>query len=216
MATILFDFDSTLISEESLDAILSHNADQAMREALKATTAQGMGGEIPFHVSLQRRLQLVVPRKRDVAEYGKGAIKLLTPGMEPLIAELRDRDHDVWIVSGGLMEAIMPTAEFLGLDESHVRAVQLLWDADGLFAGIDPADPFSTSKIAGARIVASNWKAPVVGIGDGMTDFELYKEGLVEYFIAFVQHARRPALIDVTPHVANDVKELKALLEVLV
>ncbi len=217
MATVVFDFDSTLIDCESLEEILALRLAERpeLEHELRAITALGMEGAISFSDSLSRRLALAAPTLAEVADFGRGAIDRLTPGMAELVHALRERGVAVKIVSGGLREAILPVAQFLGLDSVDIGAVTLNFAPDGSFVGIDPNDPFSISKSLGARALASDWTHPRIAVGDGMTDLRLQTDGLVDHFIAYTQWARRPAVVASGAPEAADIATLNRLIQEL-
>ena len=215
MSTVIFDFDSTLITLESLEEIL---ADQCRKQPglearIREITDLGMAGSIDFQQSLSRRLQLASPTLADVCAFGQRGIQLLTPGMRDLVSWLLDRGADVRIVSGGLREAIVPVALDLGIAADHVHAVSLLWDESGSFAGIDPDDPFSRSKSEGVSAWIKKTPTPRIAVGDGMTDYYLLRDGLVDHFVAFTENVRREAVTAVSKLEARDVASLRQLLE---
>ncbi len=217
MATVVFDFDSTLIDCESLEEILAVRLRERpeLEQELRAITALGMEGALSFRESLARRLALAAPTLAEVKAFGLHAIARLTPGMAGLIADLRGRGVAVAIISGGLREAIVPCAHFLGLDDAAVGAVRLRFADDGSFLGIDPDDPFSLSKSLGASALSASWSRPRIAVGDGMTDLNLQRDGLVDHFIAFTQWARRaPVLASGAPEAA-DVATLTELIQEL-
>ncbi|MDJ0837298.1 MAG: HAD-IB family phosphatase [Acidobacteriota bacterium] len=215
MATVVFDFDSTLITLESLEEILAPKiaAQPGLIDRISEITNLGMEGKLSFSESLERRLALAAPTREDVTSFGERAVKLLTPGMETLIKGLSARGISVRVVSGGLREAIVPTALYLGLDADSVHAVSLLWDDDGAFAGIDPDDLFSQSKIAGVTPLLDEWSAPRIVVGDGMTDYHLFRDGLADHFFAFTGNIEREAVVATGEPVARDVSMLTQLLE---
>lgn len=215
MSTVIFDFDSTLIQCESLEEILAPKlTDPTIDAAIRDITRQGMEGSITFTQSLAKRLALASPTLYDVTNFGERATRLLSVGMEPLIRKLLERNVQVMIISGGLREAILPVAQFLGIDPEHVHAVRLQWHGDGTFAGIDENDPFSISKVMGAKTLADSWPRPRIAVGDGMTDYHLFQHGLVEHFICYTEHARRePVLSQQGVIEANGALALSKILE---
>ena len=75
MGCVIFDFDSTLISVESLDEILSSKvqSNQELTSRLRSITDRGMSGDLPFSESLRLRLELVRPVLEDVRAFGNRA-----------------------------------------------------------------------------------------------------------------------------------------------
>ena len=97
---------------------------------------------------------------------------------------------------------------------NHVHAAQLHWDADGHFAGINHDEPFSHSKKLGAEQIASHWQQqPVIMIGDGMSDYEIFACGLAQHFIAYSEHAARPAVNQVATEKAHSPAKLLDVLQ---
>lgn len=217
MGTVVFDFDSTLIQCESLEEILAPKcaAQPGLEDQIRAITAEGMEGKITFQESLAKRLALAAPSRQEVVSFGESAKNLLTPGIEDLVKDLRAKGHSVRIISGGLREAIVPVALYLGLDADDVGAVSLSFDDNGQFVGIDENDLYSDSKLAGARPICATWPKTVVAVGDGMTDYHLYQYGLVDHFIAYTQWVRREPVLAMNVPEAQGVGALSKLLEEL-
>ena len=186
---VLFDFDSTLIDCESLDEILADLLAGRPAEAarVRALTDDGMEGRISYSESLRRRLAIAQPTRGQVEAFGERAVRHLTPGMRELIGNL---EGEAWIVSGGLTEALLPTAQHLGIEPERVLGTNLRWAADGSLAGIDPLE-----KPARVAQAAENWGRPRVSVGDGMSDYALYERGIVDRFLAFTLHRRRAAVV---------------------
>ncbi len=216
--TVIFDFDSTLITAESLELLLAPPlANHPEKQALLAEiTQQGMDGTISFAESLQQRLQIAAPTQQSIDQLAKTITQYLTPGMPALIKTLQDQGMDIWIISGGLRELILPVGLALNIAAAQIHGVQLRFGNHGQFIGIDQHDPFSHSKVDGARPLSKKWQSAGVMIGDGMTDYHVYQAGLADHFIAFTQHARRTAVLS-QPGVieANSVTQLLAVLSAL-
>lgn len=217
MATVVFDFDSTLIDCESLEEILAPKcaARPELDAQIRAITTQGMEGLLSFQDSLSRRLALASPTREEVCAFGERALVHLTPGIAALVAELRAQSVEIKIISGGLREAILPVALHLGLTAADVGAVSLSFAEDGRFLGIDPHDRYSHSKQLGAAEASKTWSRPRIGVGDGMTDFHLFQHGLVDHFIAYTQWARRQAVVATGSAEASQVETLKTMIQEL-
>ena len=215
MCTIFFDFDSTLISCESLEEIIKTKLGNESKtiEKISKITQMGMDGQISFIESLQRRLEYISLSKSDVVRFGRQAEKYITVGMQELIQDLHKKNVDIHIVSGGFKEAIFPVAEVLNISPDNIHAVQLIWDSQGNFKEIDDDDKYSQSKVEGIKFISKNWPKPKIAIGDGSTDLALFEHGLVDHFILFTQHVLRSELMNRSANVAGKVKELVKLLE---
>lgn len=210
MATVIFDFDSTIVSCEGLECLLSNKLDKDPQKqgVLHAVTRQGLDGEISFADSLKRRLQLAAPTKEEVVEHGSFLEGMVTPGMKELVARLHQLGVDVWIASGGIQETLYPVANALGIPSSQVLGVRLLWEDDGRLKGISPSCLFSQSKWQGLKPYADKWSRPVIMVGDSVSDYTLYEKGTVDDFILFTQNYRCEKLIDVAGYLAINTAEL--------
>ncbi|MFQ5729860.1 MAG: HAD-IB family phosphatase [Waddliaceae bacterium] len=215
MPTVIFDFDSTIISCESLEKILEKKLahQPEVLDRIKQITEEGIRGEIPFSESLDQRLKLAAPTRKDAIAFGEEAIKWLTPGVETLISDLKRERVDIWMISGGIQESLEAIGEKLGISGSQVQGVKLLWDAKGNFSGIDEADPFSRSKFAGVQKLARNWNSPTIGIGDSMSDYHLYEKGAVSHFILFTQHFRCQEVLEKGALEAKDISQLRRFIK---
>jgi phosphoserine phosphatase len=210
MATCIFDFDSTLITCESTEKILEKNygEDTLLMEKISAITCEGMEGKKDFFTSLNERLALAKPHYESVCAFAEEAVSLLTPGVEELIASLRRKGCEVWIVSGAIRDVLLPTAQYLGIPLDRVCGVRVLWDEDGIYKSIDGEDPWSFSKAQGADSIYKRWSLPSIAVGDGMTDYALYEKGYVENFIAYTGNARRESVVARAPCEAKDISIL--------
>jgi len=208
--TVVFDFDSTLIDCESLDEILSRvlAGRPEVTAQVRAITDRGMEGLVPFRESVESRLRLARPTLVQVRQFGEEAVAHITAGMAGLVARLRERGDEVWIVTGGLIEAVAPVAHALSIPASRVLATHARWSAAGELEGLARC----TTKVEAAREVAGGWPRPRTGVGDGMTDHALLAAGLVDRFVAFTQHARRAAVVATGAPEARSVPELEYLL----
>ncbi len=215
MGTVVFDFDSTLIKHESLERLLLGKLalQPDLQQKVRAITEEGLRGQIPFQISLSKRLLLAAPSKEDVLHAGTNALDAVTSGMKELINALQTGGVDVWLVSGGIRESLLPVGKFLGIPTAHILGVSLLWNEGGAFKGIDPNDPLSRSKVEGLREKALTWQRPRIAVGDAMSDYKLFEEGVVDHFILYTEHYQCPELLKTGIDKAANTAQLKNILE---
>ncbi|MDT8367776.1 MAG: haloacid dehalogenase-like hydrolase [Longimicrobiales bacterium] len=213
MGTLLLDFDSTLVPVESLELVLAAGVagDRARLREVEALTRLGMEGDLDFRASLEARLAIAPPHRDTAHEVGLRLRDGLTHGAEACVGTLHEVGHVVRIVSGGLREVILPTAERLGIPPGHLHAVGVHWNAAGGFEGLIE-DGFPDSKVEGVRALAERWPRPVVAVGDGATDHALLAAGIADVFVAFTGHIRRAFLDEAD---LTEVTEMDALRELL-
>jgi len=169
---ICFDVDATVIREEGINRLATHNG---CGEQIEAMTVRTMEGDTPFHEALRERLDIIRPSQSDVASLIAQNAKdeLLSPGVADLVRSLHESGRPVFLLSGGFRQIINPFAAQIGVEESHVYANTLLFDEQGDYSGVDPTE--LTSQPSGKARVISMLKEmhgfkKVVMIGDGAND----------------------------------------------
>ncbi len=219
MPTVIFDADSTIFTIETLDElsvpILKNFPDKLAK--IRALTNKGMSGEIGFTESLEQRLEILDLNKNDIAPFAKSLTKYITPGLKELVLYLKNNNIDLWVLSGGLSEIIMPALVDLGFDKNKIHGSGVVFDENGKYLSLASADlyPCNQSKIKALEDKRwyKNWDKPSILIGDGFTDLQIYQAGMVDSFIAYTQHAKRQVVIDSAPYQADNVKDLKTILQ---
>ncbi len=172
---ILFDCDSTLSTIEGIDVL----AEQAgvVDQVVPLTTA-AMEGRLKLEEAYAARLDLIKPDASVIDRLGQQYIDTQVAGAAQAVAALEALGWDVHVVSGGIRQAVLAIARHLGVPEDRVHAVDLLFDADGHYAGFDPASPLARSggKAEVCRRVMAGVDT-VVMVGDGITDLEAAAAG---------------------------------------
>ena len=177
---ICFDCDSTLSKIEGIDELARR---VGMGAEMSKLTDAAMNGELPLEAIYDRRLSLIKPDKASIDWVADLYIAEIVAGVKEVFSTLLAQGKTVHIISGGLRQAILPFATYLGIPEDHVHAVDVYFDAAGAYAGFDQASPLA--KTGGKAIVVAGLKttAPLVMIGDGKTDLEAKQAGA--YVIGF-------------------------------
>jgi len=194
---VCFDVDSTVINVEGIDELAAY---LGCGEAVAQMTANAMGGSQPFHEALAGRLGLMKPtrQKLEAMMSDHPMDQVLTPGISELVKSLQLRKKRVYLVSGGFRQMINPVADVLAVPHSDIYANNLLFAADGGYAGFDEKEP--TSRAGGKAKVVADLKAKhgyttVVMVGDGATDMEARDiPGGADAFIGFGGIATRDAV----------------------
>jgi D-3-phosphoglycerate dehydrogenase / 2-oxoglutarate reductase len=209
---IIIDFDSTFIQVEALDelaeiALVNHPEREARIKAIKDFGLDGMAGKIPFSVSLNSRLKLLNANHAHC---------------EQLIALLHDkvsrsfkRNSDflkrfaanIYIVSSGFKEYILPVVSSFGIEKSQVFANTFRYDAQGNIIGLDTDNPLCQDQ-GKVRVVKDlKLKGLVSMIGDGITDYEVRALGAADTFYAFTENIERSVVVNKADVVLKDFDE---------
>lgn len=197
--TLIFDFDSTLVDFETLEALaelsLADAPDAAERRARVAElTDAAMAGRIDFADALTQRLALLPVTREHVQALAARAPSRLAPSVTRNLETLRRHADRLVIVSGGFREVIAPVADLLGVPADRVLANDLTYDDAGRVTGVRP-NPILQPQGKAAAIRALNLTGPVVMIGDGWTDAEVRLAGAADRFVAFTEIVRRERVV---------------------
>ena len=211
--TLIFDFDSTLVDFETLEALADlalADAPQAeaTRAEIAALTDQAMAGDLAFGEALRRRLALLPLTRDHVQSLAERAPDRLTASVRRNLNFFQQHKGRVVILSGGFREVIAPVAELLGVSPDRVLCNDLIYDADGRVTGVDDANPLSHADGKPAVIHALNLSGRVVMVGDGWNDAEVKLAGAADAFYAFTEVARRPSVIEVADAEAASLDEV--------
>ncbi|MFP5296328.1 MAG: phosphoglycerate dehydrogenase [Alphaproteobacteria bacterium] len=212
-ATFVFDFDSTLVRIESLEALAALALDgaedgAAIRDEVGRLTDAAMAGEIGFGEALRRRLALLPLHRRHVEALAARVADELTPSVQRNLAFFREHPDWIVIVSGGFRDIVAPVAQRLGVAADHVLANDLVYDADGRVTGVDPANPLAEAGGKVRAIAGLALPRPLVMVGDGWTDAEVRHAGAADRFYAFTEIVRRPPVVAAADAEAASIDEL--------
>ena len=171
---ICFDCDSTLSRIEGIDELTRR---AGMGEEMSKLTDLAMNGVVPLEAVYERRLSLIRPDQDSINWLADLYIAEIVEGVKEVFASLLAQDKAVHIVSGGLRQAILPLAEYLGLPESHVHAVDIYFNEDGSYRNYDLNSPLA--RTGGKAVVVGTLKGQcsLVMVGDGKTDMEAKEAG---------------------------------------
>lgn len=208
---VIFDCDSTLSSIEGIDE-LARPCPPEVHQSIADMTNEAMEGRIRLEEVFGRRLELIRPRREAVEELGDLYIKTLLPGAEACIADLQKSGWTCMILSGGILQGILPLAKRLNIDQ--VEAVSLKFDPEGNYVDFDHKCP--TSRSGGKPLFIENLRKTsakrdfIVMVGDGASDLET--KPVVDLFVGFGGVAVRQKVRAEAHHFIITLAELPPLL----
>ena len=135
--TLILDFDSTIVAAEGLDEIAKLAlADDAEREAkvliIEGITRDGMDGRIGIDESLRRRLSMLRITRAHVEAVVKLLKKQIAPSFRRQKAAIRRNAANIYVVSSGFRDYVVPVCAELGIAADHVVANDFEWSRDGV------------------------------------------------------------------------------------
>jgi phosphoserine phosphatase len=180
-AAVCFDCDSTLSKLEGIDELARRAG--CLSEISELTNA-AMDGRITLDEVYAKRMERVRPDRAALAWLAQRYREEVVEGGANTIATLHHSGVAVYVVSGGLFEAVAPFAQSLGIEQSHVYAVPVHVDARGAYQGFDASSPLTRNdgKAVLCREIASRHGA-VAMVGDGVTDLVARNGGA--YIVGF-------------------------------
>jgi phosphoserine phosphatase len=207
-SSVVFDVDSTLSNVEGIDWLAALRGAE-VEEWSAALTAKAMAGGIPIEAVYSERMAVVRPTRAEIEELGKVYLEFIASGARETIAELRDHDIELIMVSGGLREAILPLATQLGIPEQKVHAVSVFFSANGDYAGFDERSLFTQQTGKRMAVEKMGLPGPVLAVGDGMTDAEM--RSVVNGFAAFTGFKHRAQVVELADYVIESFEQLRNL-----
>ena len=195
---VCFDVDCTITKQDAIDDLGEF---LGKGEACRKFTEAVRDGTMDVEDALERRLEIMEPTVDKLTAYieSNPAEKRLVPGVKELIEELQARGVQIYLVSSGFRELILPIADLLKIPRENIFANRFAYaasedDPKATFPKIrvksyDPEEP--TSRKGGKpeairRIRAMHGVQTVVMVGDGITDLEAVEEtGGADLFIGY-------------------------------
>jgi phosphoserine phosphatase len=182
---VFFDCDSTLSSIEGIDELARH---KGRFDEVKRLTSAAMDGEVHLQNVYDRRLELLSPTRAEIRELERHYRQTLVPDAAEVIRALQAAGREVFIVSGGLLEAVQPFGEWLGVPPQHIQAVDIRynslsgqwWDYQqdrwGTRPDVEYLDPADTpliethGKIQVIQELRVGCSGQAMLVGDGVSD----------------------------------------------
>jgi phosphoserine phosphatase len=207
---IFFDCDSTLTTVEGIDA-LAETMGKGWR--VSVLTDAAMRGEIELEEVYAKRLRTLKPTRGQITAIRQIYKQNTVADAAAVITALQSLGHQVYIISGGLAEAVIEFGLYLGVPRDHIRAVGVAYDSlsgewwQRIDEGPNPDEKYVTYQKE--ELTISDGKAQIVTdligdqpgrsllVGDGVSD--LLASSAVDLFVGFGGVASRPRLIDEAP-----------------
>jgi phosphoserine phosphatase len=207
---IFFDCDSTLSTIEGIDELARL---KGVEERIVALTNAAMNGLIPLQEVYAERLRLLRPTRADMHAIEQAYKRTVVPDARETIAALHQLGRTCFVVSGGLADAVVGFAEWLGIPRKRVHAVGLSynqlsgrwWDYQTCEQG-NPDEHYLMYDEG--PLTQQHGKAEVIGaartpeqkallVGDGSSD--LAAAGAVNLFCGFGGVVARPMVAAQSP-----------------
>src|SRR5579872_4832568 len=177
-----------------------------MTNLILEITQQSMAGKIPFAWALEKKLALLNIHKDHLSE-----LKLLLKGkITKSFLENKDflvkNADNIYIISGGFTQYILPIASKFSIPKKNIIANKLIFDKKGNVSGFK--DSILLKPYGKALAVENlNLKGPVIVIGDGYTDYEIKEKINNVTFFAFTENVLREQVVKKADRVIGNLDE---------
>ena len=204
----IIDFDNTFIKSEGLEelaaiALKNNPQKETVLEKIKELTTLGKEGKISFEESLNKRLELLKANRQDVEKLAAHLKKNISDSILRNKNFFKTFKDNIYIISGGFKDFIIPVIKPFGIPESHVFANTFIYDNKGNITDFDKTNPLSQENGKAKLVKSLNLTdADTYVIGDEYTDYKLKELGLVKEFIAFTENIERDVVINKADRVA--------------
>lgn len=177
----IIDFDSTFTQVEALDVLaeiaLKDNENQAKAiQEIKDITDRGMEGGISFRESLMRRIEILQANKKHLPELVERLSSLVSPSFKRNTEFIEKYKDQIFIISNGFKDFIVPIVKKFGIKEEHVFANEFQYGSDDEIVGFDETNLLSQNNGKPKQIESLKLNGEVFVLGDGYTDFEIKKQ----------------------------------------
>jgi D-3-phosphoglycerate dehydrogenase / 2-oxoglutarate reductase len=208
----IIDFDSTFTKVEALDELVSisqknnpniHN----IVTAIQHITNKAMNGELPFDIALEERLKLLEATRNDINVLIQLLKNKVSTSFQRQANFLKSYADDIYIVSGGFKEYILPVVVPMGILPEQVFANEFIFDDKDNIIGFDKTNLLSLPKGKVQLLKQLQLKGDIRVIGDGYTDYELKEAGLANSFFMFTENVTRDILLDKADKVVHSLDE---------
>ena len=195
---VIFDCDSTLSTLEGVDELGRLNGRE---HDVAVLTKRAMEGDVPLEKVYDHRLVAIRPTREQVRYIAQRYRETIVPHAQEVIAALQALGVAVFIVSGGLIEAVRDFGVWLGVPEEHIFAVNMVYDQlagtwwryweqrggrnlGATYIGVEPT-PLTRNR--GKNRIITRLREAFPGrammIGDGLSDMETAED--VDLFAGF-------------------------------
>lgn len=210
---LIIDFDSTLVKLEGLEVLAEltmegrEDTKQILAE-IKNTTDKGMSGIISFQESLRKRLNLFKPNMGHIDRL----VELLKQNITDSVLCNRKffsvNSKNIYVISGGFEEWILPITRELGLLDKNVMANKFLFDSDDNVIGFNESNPLTQAKGKAISVKFLGLNGEIIIIGDGYTDFEIKAENHADKFVYFAENVLRDDIAKLADMLCQDFDEV--------
>ena len=208
----VIDFDSTFTKVEAFDVLAEislkdHPDRKNMVSKIIEITNQGMDGSLSFRESLEKRVALLSPNKRQLEQLVVVLKEKVSESFKRNKEFFQQYADNIYIISNGFHAFIDPIVMEYGIKQENIFANRFQFDEQGNVTGFDKENPLSANNGKVEQLKRLNLPGDVYVIGDGYTDYEIKHAGLANKFFAFTENVERESVLKNADHIAPSFDE---------
>jgi len=208
----VIDFDSTFTQVEALDVLgeisLADAKDKDAKLAeLKSLTDRGMEGKLAFRDSLRERLDILEAEEKHLEPLIENLKTRISKSFRRNEEFFRENRDNIYIMSNGFKEFIIPIVAELGIKAEHVFANDFVFDENHKIVGFNTENVLSSNNGKVKQLQSLDLQGDVYVIGDGYTDYEIKAAGLANKFYAFTENVERDKVTEKADHITPSFDE---------
>jgi D-3-phosphoglycerate dehydrogenase len=209
----IIDFDSTFTQVEALDILgaisLATDPDRDRKlQSIINITDKGMDGTLTFRESLEQRILILNATRSQISDLIDVLKQKVSKSFERNSEFLQENAGNIYIISNGFKDFIIPIVADYGIQESNVFANEFVYDETGKIIDFNRENPLSKNNGKAETIRRINLDGDIYVIGDGYTDYEIKASGLANKFYAFTENVSRPRVTSQADHIAPSLDEI--------
>lgn len=209
---IIIDFDSTFTQVEALDilgeiSLATHEEKEVRLQKLSDLTNSGMAGDLSFRESLEQRLALLNAEEKHLPHLVDRLRSKVSTSFVRNREFFAENKENIYIISNGFKEFIVPIVEEFGIKEENVFANSFKFDDSGKVVGFDMENVLSSNNGKVEMLKRLDLQGDVYVIGDGYTDYEIKAAGLANKFYAFTENVERDNVLEKADHITPSLDE---------
>jgi len=209
----IIDFDSTFTQVEALDILgeisLATDPDRDKKlQSIINITDKGMDGTLTFRESLEQRILILNATRGQISDLIDALKHKVSKSFERNREFLQENAGNIYIISNGFKDFIIPIVADYGIQESNVFANEFVYDETGKIIDFNRENPLSKNNGKAETIRRINLDGDIYVIGDGYTDYEIKASGLANKFYAFTENVSRPRVTSQADHIAPSLDEI--------
>lgn len=210
---LVIDFDSTFLKVEGLEELAAislseHPEKSRLEDEIKNITCSGVDGKLPFHESLGKRLDIIRPHKKHLDELVPRLKQKVSDSISHNKEFFENFKEDIYIISAGFREFIIPVVEEYNIDPDHVYANSFVYDEEGNITGYDENNPLAYDHGKSKVLRTMGLDGEISVVGDSYTDYEMKEAGVAHKFFAFTENVLRENILGKADHVVRSFDEV--------